>query len=61
MPSDGIDLENIPHYFAAGPYAVGVDGELADEALLTTGDDHELVPGARQFMAAVRIARYPKT
>lgn len=37
MPSGGIDLDNIPHYFAAGAYAVGVGGELVDEALLTAG------------------------
>ncbi len=60
MPSGGIDLDSIPHYFAAGAYAVGVGGELVDEALLTTGDDRKLVERARQFVAAARIARHPK-
>ena len=60
MPSGGIDLDNIPHYFAAGAYALGVGGELVDEALLTTGDDRKLVERARQFVAAARIARHPK-
>lgn len=60
MPSGGIDLDNMAHYFAAGAYAVGVGGELVDEALLTAGDDRKLVERAREFMAAARIARHPK-
>lgn len=60
MPTGGIGLDSIGDYFAAGVHAVGVGGELVDEALLTTGDDRKLVERARHFVAAARLARHPQ-
>lgn len=60
MPTGGIGLDSIADYFAAGASAVGIGGELVDEALLTTGDDRKLVERARHFVAAARLARHPK-
>jgi 2-dehydro-3-deoxyphosphogluconate aldolase/(4S)-4-hydroxy-2-oxoglutarate aldolase len=58
LPTGGISLDSVADYFAAGASAVGVGGELVDEALLGAGDDRKLVERARKFVAAVRIARH---
>ena len=58
LPTGGISLDSVADYFAAGASAIGVGGELVEEALLGAGDDRKLVERARQFVAAVRIARH---
>ncbi len=60
LPTGGISLAAVPEYFAAGAFAVGIGGELVDEALLSAGDDRKLVERARQYVTAVRIARHPQ-
>jgi len=60
LPTGGISLDSVAGYFAAGASAIGVGGELVDEALLSAGDDRRLVERARQFVAAVRIARHSR-
>jgi 2-dehydro-3-deoxyphosphogluconate aldolase/(4S)-4-hydroxy-2-oxoglutarate aldolase len=60
LPTGGISLDSVAGYFAAGASAIGVGGELVDEALLGAGDDRKLVERARQFVAAVRIARHAR-
>jgi 2-dehydro-3-deoxyphosphogluconate aldolase/(4S)-4-hydroxy-2-oxoglutarate aldolase len=60
LPTGGISLDSVAGYFAAGASAIGVGGELVDEALLGAGDDRKLVERARQFVAAVRIARHTR-
>ena len=57
VPTGGISLASIPDYFSAGASAVGVGGELLDEALLAGASERQLVERARQFLAAVRLAR----
>ncbi len=59
LPTGGIKLAGIADYFAAGAFAVGVGGELVDEALLNAGEDRKLVERARKFVTAARIARHP--
>ena len=59
MPTGGIKLSSLTEYFAAGAFAVGVGGELVDEALLASGEDRKLVERARKFVTAARIARHP--
>lgn len=58
MPTGGIGIESLAEYFAAGASAVGVGGELVDEALLANGDDRKLVERARRFVAAARLSRH---
>ncbi len=61
MPTGGISLATLPEYFAAGAFAVGIGGELVDEALLSSGEERKVVERARQYVAAVRIARHPQS
>ncbi len=61
VPTGGISLEGLADYFAAGASAVGVGAELVDESLLGASNDRRLVERARQFVAAVRLARQGHT
>ena len=48
MPTGGITLADVPDYFAAGAYAVGMGGALSDEKSLLAGDVDKIRRAAQQ-------------
>jgi 2-dehydro-3-deoxyphosphogluconate aldolase / (4S)-4-hydroxy-2-oxoglutarate aldolase len=57
MPTGGVTLETIGHFFKAGACAVGIGSELVDSALMKEGRFGEIEERARQFLAAAAKAR----
>lgn len=49
MPTGGIDLNNIPTYFAAGASAVGIGGNIIDTQAVANQDWHRLAAVARKY------------
>ena len=56
-PTGGVDLDNIPDYFAAGASMVGIGGNLVDKGLVADGDWAEITRRAQKFADAVQGAR----
>lgn len=57
LPTGGVDATTAADYIGAGASALGVGGNLVDQAALQAGQDHVLTERARQLVAAVRAAR----
>lgn len=56
VATGGIDLTNIADYFRAGAAAVGLGGNLINQALIEQGEYNRLTELARQYMAAANGA-----
>jgi len=56
-PTGGVSLGNVADFIKAGVEAVGVGGELINNALLEARDFNALTERARRFAAAVQEAR----
>ena len=56
-PTGGVDLDNIPDYFAAGASMVGIGGNLVDKGLVADGNWAEITRRAQEFADAVQGAR----
>lgn len=57
IPTGGVSLNNIADFIKAGVEAVGVGGELINNALLESRDFNALTERARRFAEAVQAAR----
>jgi len=57
IPTGGVSLGNVADFIKAGVEAVGVGGELINNALLEARDFNALTERARRFAAAVQEAR----
>lgn len=57
IPTGGIGLETISHWFDAGAFAVGAGGEICSQTLIGTGNWIEITQRARRFGEIVRQAR----
>lgn len=56
MPAGGVALDNLSDWFGAGVVAVGV-GSAVTKAWQPDGDFGKVVNSAREFLAAVKVAR----
>jgi 2-dehydro-3-deoxyphosphogluconate aldolase / (4S)-4-hydroxy-2-oxoglutarate aldolase len=54
MPTGGVDLENIPLYFAAGAVAVGVGGNLLDAQAIARNDWSQVTQTAAAYACIAR-------
>ena len=52
VPTGGIGLADLPAWFEAGAFAVGVGGELCSSELIDAGRFDELARNAERFRAA---------
>lgn len=57
VPTGGVDLANVAEFFAAGAFAVGVGGELADEKILSSRGAAEITRLATRYRAAASDAK----
>ena len=57
LPTGGVSLTNAGDFIAAGAVAVGVGADLVDLAALRRGDSAAITAKARQYVAAVAVAR----
>jgi 2-dehydro-3-deoxyphosphogluconate aldolase / (4S)-4-hydroxy-2-oxoglutarate aldolase len=57
IPTGGVTLANAGEYIAAGAFALGVGGELVNEAALNEGKFAVVSECAQQFVEIVRRAR----
>jgi 2-dehydro-3-deoxyphosphogluconate aldolase/(4S)-4-hydroxy-2-oxoglutarate aldolase len=57
VPTGGVNLQTVGEFFAAGASAVGVGGELIDQATCASGNYAEITRRAQQFCAAAAIGR----
>ena len=57
MPTGGVTIENAAAFIAAGAFALGVGGELADTAALRAGQTELIAQRARELLAVVKQAR----
>ena len=57
MPTGGVTLESVPHYFKAGADAVGVGGELFNRDCLARKDWASIEATARAYVQAVGECR----
>lgn len=57
MPTGGVNLTTVREFIEAGASALGVGGELVDAKALSSGNDGVLTKRAREFLAAVKLAR----
>jgi 2-dehydro-3-deoxyphosphogluconate aldolase/(4S)-4-hydroxy-2-oxoglutarate aldolase len=53
IPTGGVSLATAAEFLAAGAFALGVGGDLANEASLTAGDFSSITATARRYVAAV--------
>lgn len=56
IPTGGVTLSNIPEYFAAGSFAVGIGSELADLKALRGGKSSEVTAKAKSLLESVTAA-----
>ncbi|WP_052890121.1 bifunctional 4-hydroxy-2-oxoglutarate aldolase/2-dehydro-3-deoxy-phosphogluconate aldolase [Thermogemmatispora carboxidivorans] len=57
VPTGGIDIEDLPRWFAVGALAIGVGSELVPRSLMQEGRWDEITSRAMRFAAAARSAR----
>jgi len=57
MPTGGVNLTTVREFIEAGAIALGVGGELVDAKALAAGNDGVLTERAREYLAAVKLAR----
>jgi 2-dehydro-3-deoxyphosphogluconate aldolase/(4S)-4-hydroxy-2-oxoglutarate aldolase len=57
MPTGGVNVENIPAWFAAGVFAVGAGSNLCPTAWAKEGRFADITAIARSFVAAVQRAK----
>jgi len=53
IPTGGVSLKNAEEYFAAGAFALGIGGELADLAALRRNEPHRITEAAKSLAAIV--------
>jgi 2-dehydro-3-deoxyphosphogluconate aldolase / (4S)-4-hydroxy-2-oxoglutarate aldolase len=53
IPTGGVSLKNAEEYFAAGAFALGIGGELADLAALRRNEAHRITEAAKSLAAIV--------
>lgn len=58
MPTGGVTLKTAAEYLQAGAIAVGVGGELVDLEAVRCGQLNKLIEKGREFIQAVRMARF---
>jgi 2-dehydro-3-deoxyphosphogluconate aldolase/(4S)-4-hydroxy-2-oxoglutarate aldolase len=58
MPTGGVDIENLPNWFEAGAYAVGVGSNLCPTTWAKEGRFADITEQARVFVKAVESARH---
>jgi 2-dehydro-3-deoxyphosphogluconate aldolase / (4S)-4-hydroxy-2-oxoglutarate aldolase len=57
IPTGGVNASNAADYIAAGAFALGVGGDLANAAALRAGDLAKITQAARELVQAVHGAR----
>jgi 2-dehydro-3-deoxyphosphogluconate aldolase / (4S)-4-hydroxy-2-oxoglutarate aldolase len=57
IPTGGVNASNAADYIAAGAFALGVGGDLANPAALRAGDLAKITQAARELVHAVHGAR----
>ncbi len=57
VPSQGVEVENVAEFIAAGAVAVGVGEEIFDPAAVQQGDLDRVSANARRYVEAIRSAR----
>ena len=63
IPTGGVTVANAGDYIAAGAFAVGVGGDLVDQAAIRAGNSQKVIAAAQTLVETVRRARAsgPKT
>jgi 2-dehydro-3-deoxyphosphogluconate aldolase / (4S)-4-hydroxy-2-oxoglutarate aldolase len=61
IPTGGVNLTNAADYLQAGAFALGVGGDLVDQAALRNNEPHKIVATAKALVEAVRLARMKKS
>ena len=56
-PTGGVTLETLADYFKAGAPFVGAGGDLVGKKAINSGDMQAITERARQYVAAIRVAR----
>jgi 2-dehydro-3-deoxyphosphogluconate aldolase/(4S)-4-hydroxy-2-oxoglutarate aldolase len=57
IPTGGVTLETLADYFEAGAPFVGAGGDLVNKKAVASGDRRAITERARQYAAAIRVAR----
>ena len=57
IPTGGVSLKNAEEYLAAGAFALGIGGELADLAALRRNESHKVTEAAKLLAAIVHKHR----
>jgi 2-dehydro-3-deoxyphosphogluconate aldolase / (4S)-4-hydroxy-2-oxoglutarate aldolase len=57
IPTGGVSLKTVADFIAAGAFALGVGADLVDLAVLRRGDAAAVTTKAREYVAAVEMAR----
>lgn len=57
IPTGGVNVDNVRHWFAAGAVAVGAGGELCPAAAIAAGDWGLITRNAESFATALRESR----
>jgi 2-dehydro-3-deoxyphosphogluconate aldolase/(4S)-4-hydroxy-2-oxoglutarate aldolase len=57
VPTGGVDVHNVADFLKAGCAALGTGGSLVSSKILETNDWEALTKKAKEFVAAVRVAR----
>lgn len=57
IPTGGVTVANAADYVAAGAFAVGVGGDLVDQAAIRAGNSQKVVAAAKSLVESVRRAR----
>lgn len=60
VPTNGVDVENVGEWIAAGSFAVGLTTALFDPAELRAGRTDAIVERARALLAAARACERPE-
>ena len=59
MPTGGVDLNNIPAYFAAGAVAVGIGSQLLDPVAIQEQDLDRVARTAALYVQACKLSDKP--
>lgn len=57
IPTGGVTVANAGDYISAGAFAVGVGGDLVDQAAIRSGNSQKVVAAAKSLVESVRQAR----
>jgi 2-dehydro-3-deoxyphosphogluconate aldolase/(4S)-4-hydroxy-2-oxoglutarate aldolase len=61
IPTGGVSLKNAEEYFAAGAFALGIGGELADLAALRRNEAHRITEAAKSLADIVHRHKASRT